>query len=99
MNVALTRAKSSCFVVGDAAKLATDPTWSALICDAKARGVLIPVSIHHMMLVLWPNLKLPRAVSPLLLERGPALPLAVVVVVSRRTSREARSAGGRRSRG
>ncbi|KAM0751036.1 P-loop containing nucleoside triphosphate hydrolase protein [Meredithblackwellia eburnea MCA 4105] len=38
MNVALTRAKSSLFVLGDANRLASDEHWRALVDDAKVRG-------------------------------------------------------------
>lgn len=37
MNVGLTRAKSSLFVLGDARRLAANKDWRALIEDAKAR--------------------------------------------------------------
>ncbi|KAK4705650.1 hypothetical protein P7C70_g550, partial [Phenoliferia sp. Uapishka_3] len=41
MNVALTRAKSSVFIFGHSARLCSDPTWAALISDAKTRGAFM----------------------------------------------------------
>ncbi|KAL8290325.1 hypothetical protein RQP46_002583 [Phenoliferia psychrophenolica] len=38
MNVALTRAKSSCWVLGDSKRLAVDQDWHALVEDSKVRG-------------------------------------------------------------
>ncbi|TIA90934.1 hypothetical protein E3P99_01297 [Wallemia hederae] len=40
MNVALTRAQSSLFIVGNADKLAYDETWKKIVNDAKARNLL-----------------------------------------------------------
>lgn len=44
MNVALTRAKSSLFVLGDRQALKQNQHWSALIDDAVERGVISEVS-------------------------------------------------------
>ncbi|GAX75224.1 hypothetical protein CEUSTIGMA_g2668.t1 [Chlamydomonas eustigma] len=41
LNVAITRAKSALWVLGHCKALATNPTWSALIADAKDRGCMI----------------------------------------------------------
>ena len=38
INVAITRAKKACWIVGRSSTLANDPTWSALIDDAKRRN-------------------------------------------------------------
>ncbi|KAG0139473.1 hypothetical protein CROQUDRAFT_137137 [Cronartium quercuum f. sp. fusiforme G11] len=45
MNVALTRAKSSLFVLGNQVALVRDKNWKALIDDARARGHFTEVSI------------------------------------------------------
>lgn len=45
MNVALTRAKSSLFVIGNQSALVQDQNWKALIDDAKERGAFSEVSI------------------------------------------------------
>lgn len=44
MNVALTRARSSLFVLGDSVKLRSNQYWSNLVGDAEARGLLMTVS-------------------------------------------------------
>jgi len=44
MNVALTRAKSSMFIIGDRAVLCQDPTWKALVEDAVERSVISEVT-------------------------------------------------------
>lgn len=41
LNVALTRAKSLLLVLGHAGTLAVDPTWRAMVDDARARGCLL----------------------------------------------------------
>ncbi len=41
MNVALTRARTTLWVVGDSRALKSDPNWSALIADAEERGLLV----------------------------------------------------------
>ncbi|XP_010462744.1 PREDICTED: uncharacterized protein LOC104743346 [Camelina sativa] len=43
MNVALTRAKLSLWVLGNTRTLQRDHNWAALVEDAKERGVIIPV--------------------------------------------------------
>ncbi|KAL8279185.1 hypothetical protein RQP46_008441 [Phenoliferia psychrophenolica] len=43
MNVALTRARSSLFVLGDMNKLKSNQYWGNLVNDAQARGLLIQV--------------------------------------------------------
>ncbi|KAM0790470.1 hypothetical protein ACM66B_003346 [Microbotryomycetes sp. NB124-2] len=44
MNVALTRARSSLFVLGDSQKLRQNKYWSNLITDAESRGLLSNVT-------------------------------------------------------
>jgi senataxin len=44
MNVALTRAKSSMFIIGNRAVLSQDPTWKALVEDAAGRSVISEVN-------------------------------------------------------
>ncbi|PLW47414.1 hypothetical protein PCANC_05849 [Puccinia coronata f. sp. avenae] len=44
MNVALTRAKSSMFIIGNRAVLSQDPTWKALVDDAAERSVISEVT-------------------------------------------------------
>jgi len=46
MNVALTRAKSSLFVLGNVATLErSDNTWRQIIDDARSRTALVNVSL------------------------------------------------------
>ena len=42
LNVALTRAKCSLFVLGKAGTLVRNPIWRAMIEDAKERGFFVP---------------------------------------------------------
>ncbi|KAA1114829.1 DEAD-box type RNA helicase [Puccinia graminis f. sp. tritici] len=44
MNVALTRAKSSMFIIGNRAVLSQDPTWKALVEDAAGRSLISEVT-------------------------------------------------------
>ncbi|CAK9154009.1 unnamed protein product [Ilex paraguariensis] len=44
MNVALTRAKVSLWILGNARTLQTNENWAALVGDAKERKLLIPVT-------------------------------------------------------
>lgn len=48
MNVALTRAKSSLFIIGNQAALVRDKNWKALIDDAKARDTFSEVKFTHL---------------------------------------------------
>lgn len=43
MNVALTRARSSLFILGDSQKLRSNQYWANLVGDAEARGLLTQV--------------------------------------------------------
>ncbi|KAH9466503.1 hypothetical protein Pst134EB_001556 [Puccinia striiformis f. sp. tritici] len=44
MNVALTRAKSSMFIIGNRSILSQDPTWKALVEDAAGRSAISEVT-------------------------------------------------------
>lgn len=47
MNVALTRAKSSVFILGNAATLErSNEDWKTIVNDARSRSCLIDVSMH-----------------------------------------------------
>ncbi len=47
MNVALTRAKSSVFLVGNTPTLErSDATWKLIISDARERGLLVDAVRH-----------------------------------------------------
>lgn len=54
MNVALTRARSSLFVLGDMNKLRSNQYWGNLVADAQARGLLVQVrlDLFHSFLLL-----------------------------------------------
>jgi senataxin len=46
MNVALTRAKSSVFILGNAATLErSDQNWKAIVQDARERSALVDVRL------------------------------------------------------
>ena len=42
MNVALTRAKCSLYILGNSSALINSPLWGSLIQDAKSRHVFVP---------------------------------------------------------
>jgi senataxin len=44
MNVALTRAKSSLFVIGNAPTLERSDSWKSIVKDARDRNFLVDVS-------------------------------------------------------
>lgn len=46
LNVALTRAQCSLFVLGKASALGRNPIWGAMIEHAKARGSFVPVRLR-----------------------------------------------------
>eukprot|EP00729_Bicosta_minor_P002171 gene2171-25400_t len=48
MNVALTRAKFTLFVIGNAATLRYDPVWRELVQNAKTSGVLKPLPLDSL---------------------------------------------------
>ncbi|KAM0752744.1 hypothetical protein T439DRAFT_286412 [Meredithblackwellia eburnea MCA 4105] len=50
MNVALTRARSSLFVLGDMNKLKSNEYWGSLVADASERGLLTQVRAHPVPL-------------------------------------------------
>lgn len=47
MNVALTRARSSIWILGDSNKLRSNQYWSNLVGDAETRGLFRNVSLLH----------------------------------------------------
>jgi len=50
MNVALTRAKSSLFILGNAATLErSDETWKHLVQDARTRSMLLNVGLKAVL--------------------------------------------------
>ncbi|KAK4773514.1 hypothetical protein SAY87_028533 [Trapa incisa] len=51
MNVALTRAKLSLWILGNARTLQTNKSWSALIEDAKARNLVVPVKMPYKFIL------------------------------------------------
>lgn len=51
MNVAITRARLACLILGRVDTLQQDAAWSALVADAAARGCLFKVSIQALMVV------------------------------------------------
>ena len=54
MNFALTRAKSTLFILGDSEKLKSDVTWGKLVDDAQKRGMFMRVSRFHPYLQVSP---------------------------------------------
>jgi senataxin len=52
LNVAITRAKCSLFLLGKASNLLQNPLWRALIQDSKERGIFVPYDEH-----LWRDLR------------------------------------------
>ncbi|EEB08752.1 helicase sen1 [Schizosaccharomyces japonicus yFS275] len=48
LNVALTRAKSSLYIIGNVGTLTKDKMWSALITDAQTRSCLVTSSIDQL---------------------------------------------------
>lgn len=54
MNVALTRARSSVFVLGNAATLErSDKTWASIVQNARERELLIDVRRVTVTRILW----------------------------------------------
>lgn len=52
MNVALTRAKSSLFILGNAPTLErSDATWRDIVLDARTRSLLMDVRVPHIVYV------------------------------------------------
>lgn len=61
MNVALTRAKSSLFVLGNAGTLErSDKRWNVIVNDARERGLLVDVSAA----ALGRNMQLTGSTTP-----------------------------------
>ena len=53
MNVALTRAKSSLFILGNAPTLErSDGTWRQIVEDARSRSSLVDVTIIYLLNVI-----------------------------------------------
>lgn len=52
MNVALTRARCSLFILGDSYKLRSNKYWANLVSDAQSRGLLTEVSSSSPLLQL-----------------------------------------------
>ncbi len=50
LNVAITRAKCSLFMMGRAEALKNSKLWGALITDAQERGLFVPYDVTH-----WTN--------------------------------------------
>ena len=46
LNVAITRAKCSLFLLGKSSVLLQNPLWNSLITDAKGRGMFIQVIVN-----------------------------------------------------
>jgi senataxin len=52
MNVALTRAKSSLFILGNAPTLErSDETWRKIVSDSRDRSLLTEVGIYFVILI------------------------------------------------
>ncbi|GAA98737.1 uncharacterized protein L969DRAFT_14904 [Mixia osmundae IAM 14324] len=80
MNVALTRAKSSLFILGHAPTLRTDPTWRRLIENAQARAMYREVTANTftssvMMPAVLPTSPIKARSSNSQKGAAPALPL------------------------
>lgn len=95
MNVALTRAKSSCFVLGDSRRLVGDEDWLALIDDAKSRKHFRQVRGSYSFEYCTYHLGLQVGTQTFVKQRGvPGLPPTATAVIPS----ESKSARRRRAR-
>ena len=60
MNVALTRARASLFILGDSNKLRSNEHWGNLVQDADVRGLLSQVDAAHFRSAAPPPLAAPK---------------------------------------
>ncbi|KAF7973741.1 hypothetical protein HWV62_14318 [Athelia sp. TMB] len=65
MNVAMTRAKSSLFILGHAATLErSDETWREIVGNARARSLLLEADVNFFTAPSLPPGTLPRVIKP-----------------------------------
>jgi len=92
MNVALTRAKSSLFVLGHAPTLErSDDTWRGIISDAKSRNCLLDVDVSYFTSPTSTNKVVPSAVKTSKPQSKPQSKTAPPVPLDLVTPRELKS--------
>ena len=85
VNVALTRARLSCWIVGDASVLSTDQLWGALIKNATERGVFVKCEKNEPLEAVFDDEKGRIASYFPLQPSASAAPVANTVAVLRNT--------------
>ncbi|OAV97590.1 hypothetical protein PTTG_01906 [Puccinia triticina 1-1 BBBD Race 1] len=94
MNVALTRAKSSMFIIGNRGVLSQDPTWKALVDDAVQRSVISEVTSQMFYSTSSvPVISRPRQTIPSASAKNPSHPPVGLLMTPKQASELSQARG------